>query len=130
MSVKEFRNAVEAKDLDAVLDCMADDVVLHSPVLFNPIPSKAAVRMVFTAVLDILKDFRYTDQLEGDGCATLLFEATVGNRELQGMDLMRFGTDGKIVDFTVMMRPMTALRAFSEAMAIHPSMAPVLAARA
>jgi hypothetical protein len=129
MSVKEFRNAVEAKDLEAVLGCMSDDVVLHSPVLFNPIPSKAAVRLVLTAVLDILEDFRYTDELEGEGCSALLFEANVGDRALEGMDLLRFDAAGKIVDFTVMMRPMSALRAFSEAMGAHPAMAPVLATR-
>ena len=46
----------------------------------------------------------------------LIFEARVGDRELQGVDILRFDDDGGISELTVMVRPMSGLNALAEAM--------------
>lgn len=117
VSVNEFRRAAEAKDLDAAVECMAEDIVLHSPVLFRPFEGKTAVRAVLSAALNTFEDFAYTGELSGDGTVGLLFRARVGDRELEGIDLLRLDAEGKIADFTVMIRPQSALNAFSAGMA-------------
>lgn len=127
--MEAFRKAVEAKDLDTAMDCFADEAVLHSPVLFRPFEDKESIRLVFAAVLRVLENFSYTDALSAEGQTCLVFRARVGGRELQGLDLIRLGPGGKIVDFTVMMRPLSALNAFSAAMAEQPTLVEALTRR-
>jgi hypothetical protein len=64
----------------------------------------------------VFEDFRYTDELAGDGVHALIFEARVGDRQVQGMDLIRADADGRIGEFTVMIRPASGLIALAERM--------------
>jgi hypothetical protein len=115
MSHDAFRKAVEAQNLDAMIDALADDVVFHSPITFKPFEGRAAVAMLLGVVVRTLEDFRYTDELGGDGVKALIFEARVGDRQVEGLDLLRFDGEGKIADFTVMVRPLSAAMALAEA---------------
>jgi hypothetical protein len=45
-----------------------------------------------------------------------MFEASVGDRRLQGVDILRFGSDGLIAELTVMVRPMSGMNALAQAM--------------
>jgi hypothetical protein len=110
-----FRAAIEARDHAAMIDTLAPDVVLHSPVSFKPFESKDSVAALFAVLLDVFEDFRYTDELEGPGLNALVFRTRVGNREVEGIDLIRTRADGLIVDFTVMVRPLSAAVALAEA---------------
>jgi hypothetical protein len=109
-----FRRAIEAKDLDGMVDALADDAVLHSPVTFKPFEGKAAVRKLFSILLRTFEDFHYTDELHADGLSVLVFRTRIGTREVEGMDLLRYDGAGKIADFTVMVRPMSAVIALAE----------------
>lgn len=61
------------------------------------------------------EDFRYTDELSGDGATGLLFRCRIGDRQVEGLDLIRTGTGAQIEDFTVMVRPLSAAIALAEA---------------
>ena len=115
MSHEEFRTAVEAGDLDAMVGALADDVVFHSPITFKPFEGREAVSMLLGVVFRTFEDFRYTDELDGDDVKALVFQARVGDKEIEGLDLMRFDSEGKIADFTVMVRPLSAAMALAEA---------------
>jgi hypothetical protein len=113
-----FRAAVEAEDPDALTEALADDVVFRSPAVFKPYEGKAVVSAILVqGAMKVFEDFRYTDQLEGSGVATLIFHARVGDRELNGLDLLRFDADGRVRELMVMVRPMSGLNALAEAMA-------------
>ncbi len=63
-------------------------------------------------LVEVFQDFHYTDELESeDGTRALVFNARVGDRDLQGLDLIRFDGNGQIRDLTVMVRPRSALEA-------------------
>jgi ketosteroid isomerase-like protein len=101
-----FRNAVESGDLDRIMECFAEDAVLHSPITFKPFEGREAIRLLLSILLEVFRDFHYTDELTaGDGTAALIFRTRVGERDVQGLDLIRFDGDGKIADLTVMVRP-------------------------
>jgi hypothetical protein len=107
-----FRKAVEAHDLEDMMATFAEDAVLHSPVTFKPFEGRAAIRQLLGILFEIFQDFRYTDELEAeDGTRALVFNARVGDRDLQGLDLIRFDGSGLIRDLTVMVRPRSALEA-------------------
>lgn len=115
MSHDGFRAAVEAGDLDAMVDALADDVVFHSPVTFKPFEGREAVSVLLGVVVRTFEDFRYTDELDGEGTKALIFQARVGDKQIEGLDLLRFDAAGKIADFTVMVRPLSATMALAEA---------------
>jgi hypothetical protein len=113
-----FRAAVESEDPDALTDALAEDVVFRSPVVFKPYEGKEMVAAILTqGAMRVFEDFRYTDQLEDADVATLIFSARVGDRELDGLDLLRFDADGRVRELMVMVRPMSGLNALAEAMA-------------
>lgn len=116
MSGSAFRAAVEAGDLDAATALLADDVVFRSPVVFKPYTGAATVANLLRTVYDVFEDFRYTDELGTDGAHALIFEARVGDRTLQGMDLIREDGDGRIAELTVMVRPASGLAALAQEM--------------
>lgn len=45
----------------------------------------------------------------------LLFRAAVNGRQIHGIDLLHFDDDGRIKEFTVMVRPQSAVHALGEA---------------
>jgi hypothetical protein len=111
-----FRAAVERWDLKAISELLAEDVVFHSPVTFHPYVGRENVTALLGFVADTFSNFRYTDELRVDGAEALVFRASVGDRELEGIDLLRFDEDGLIGDFTVFVRPLSALVPFAQAM--------------
>lgn len=111
----EFRRAVEARDLGGMLAVLSPDVVLHSPVTFHPFEGRDAVARLFTVLLQTFDEFLYTDELHGDGATILVFRARVGDRQVEGIDLLRVGDSGLVEDFTVMVRPASALIALGQA---------------
>jgi hypothetical protein len=118
MKSDAFRRAVEAEDPDAVTDALAEDVVFRSPAVFKPYEGKPVVAAILTqGAMHVFEDFRYTDQLENGDTATLIFEARVGDRRLNGLDLLRFDAEGNVRELMVMVRPLSGLNALSEAMA-------------
>ena len=54
-----FRAAVEARDIDAALALLAEDVVFRSPVVFAPYRGREAVAPILRAFSRVAEDFRY-----------------------------------------------------------------------
>ena len=46
----------------------------------------------------------------------LEFSARVGDKQLKGIDLIRFNEQGQIIEFEVMIRPLSGLQALGEEM--------------
>ena len=111
----DFRAAVESQNREAMIAAMAPDVIFNSPVKHKPFEGREAVAVLFGALLETFEDFRYTDEFDdADGSKALIFRARVGDRELEGIDILRFGDDGLVEDFTVMVRPLTGAMALAE----------------
>ncbi|MCW3031573.1 MAG: nuclear transport factor 2 family protein [Solirubrobacterales bacterium] len=117
-TARRYREAVERRDLDAVGELLAAEIVFHSPVTFHPFLGRDTVRRLLGEVIEVFEDFRFTDELQTDGAHALIFRAGVAGagREIEGIDLLRFDADGLIDDFTVMLRPLSALVPFAQAM--------------
>jgi hypothetical protein len=111
-----FRTAVESWDIDAIGELLAPDIAFHSPATFHPFLGRETVTQLLTLVGQTFENFRYTDELENDGAHILVFKASIDGRELEGIDLLRFNEDGLIEDFTVMLRPISGLLPFAQAM--------------
>jgi ketosteroid isomerase-like protein len=116
MASHPFRQAVEARDLDAVGALLADTVVFNSPVAHKPFKGRDVVAQVLAFAAATFEDFRYVDEVADGDSVALVFRARIGDRELQGLDFVHTGADGLIDELTVMVRPMSGLVALAEAM--------------
>jgi hypothetical protein len=113
-----FRAAVEAGDPDAVERLLHPDVVFRSPAVYKPYEGREATMTVLREVFQVFEDFRYLDEIDGGGAShALIFAARVGDKEVQGLDLLVTDEDGLIREFTVMVRPMSGLIALAQTMA-------------
>ena len=111
-----FRAAIESGDVDAAVALFADDVVFNSPVVHKPYLGREPLRAVLRAVVTVFEDFRYTASYGGDDGHVLRFATRVGDRELEGVDILR-GADGVLTELTVMVRPYSAATALRDRMA-------------
>ena len=116
MSAAAFKAAVEAGDLEAGLATLAEDITFRSPVVYKPYEGREAVSALLRFVFEVFEDFRYVDEVADGDTHMLLFETRVGDKQVQGIDLLRENADGLIGDFTVMVRPMSGMHALAEAM--------------
>lgn len=116
--MKSFREAVEARDPDAIAAALAENVVFTSPVAFRPYPGKAITAAILRGVLRVFEDFRYVRELSGeDGRAhALVFEARIGGTRVEGADFLHLDESGLVDELTVMVRPLSAAQALSAAM--------------
>jgi hypothetical protein len=104
--------------MDAAVALLADDVVFYSPVVYKPYRGRAATEIILRTVSGVFEDFRYEREIGAPDAAdhVLVFSARIGARELKGADFIHTNADGAIDEFTVMVRPMSALHALAEAM--------------
>ena len=117
--MEELRRALEAKDEGAVERLLSPAVVFRSPALFKPYAGRAATMVFLRAAMAVLEDFRYvrTYTEDDEDGYVMMFEAKVGDRVVEGVDVVTLGFDGLVTEFRVMVRPMSALTALAEAMA-------------
>jgi limonene-1,2-epoxide hydrolase len=113
-----FRAAVEARDIDAAVALLSDDVVLHSPVGFTPYNGPAAVAPILRAVSQVFEDFHYVREIGGEASAdsVLVFRARVGDLQIEGCDIIHVDAQGAINELTVMVRPLKAALVLAEKM--------------
>lgn len=117
MKSDAFRAAAESKDFSKLEELFSPEVVFRSPAVFKPYTGLDALKVLLSAVAEVFEDFRYVDQVETGDTAVLVFEARAGDRELNGVDVLRFGEDGKVREMMVMIRPLSGLNALAEQMA-------------
>jgi SnoaL-like domain len=124
-TAERFRAAIEQGDLALLDELFADDIRLYSLAVLKPIQDKKMILGLFDVLFRVFEDFRYVAQYTGlaetsaDGTEApsevLIFRGTVGGTEIHGMDQLYFGDDGRVKEFTVMVRPLSAAQALSEA---------------
>ena len=69
------------------------------------------MEQILRLVATVFENFRYTNEWRDGRTTILFFEANVGDRDLQGIDILEENEDGLIEGFTVMIRPLSGLQA-------------------
>ena len=112
-SLATWHDIVARRDMSKLAAIVHPDAVFRSPMAHAPYKSAPALTVVLGTVIQVFEDFTYHRELfTDDGLSVVLeFSARVGDRQLKGIDLIRFDDDGKIVEFEVMIRPMSGLQA-------------------
>jgi hypothetical protein len=116
--VHPFRSAIEARDLDAAVTLLSDDVVFRSPIVFKPYRGRDAVAALLAAASRVFEDFRYMREIGAPDASdhALVFQARIGDRQLEGCDFLHVDQNGSIDEMAVMVRPLSGALALADAM--------------
>jgi 2,4-dienoyl-CoA reductase (NADPH2) len=127
-SLEKWHEMVASANVGELASILHPKAVFRSPMAHTPYPSAQAVQLILGTVVKVFEDFTYHRQLaSADGHNVVLeFSAKVNGKELKGIDMIQFDEEGKIVDFEVMVRPMSGLQALGDEMGKR--LAPYLAA--
>lgn len=117
-SLAKWHAMVARRDLTDLGAVLHPEAAFRSPMAYKPYHSADAVALVLRTVMTVFEDFAYHRQaVTSDGRSVVLeFSARVGDKSLKGVDLIQFDADGLIVDFEVMIRPMSGLQALGAEM--------------
>lgn len=117
-TLARWHQMISSGDLSDLPALVHADATFRSPMAHKPYQSAQAVVLILRTVAGVFQNFRYHRELfSGDGLNVVLeFSAEVAGKELKGIDLIRFNEQGLIVDFEVMVRPMSGLVALGEEM--------------
>ena len=98
---------------------VADHAVFHSPVVHSPQEGKAKVMLYLLSAAKVLgnESFTYVREIIDGNDALLEFTSMIDGIHINGIDLIRFDDEGKIIDFKVMVRPVKAVNKLWDMMA-------------
>lgn len=117
-SLAQWHTMISKGDFTGLLEMTRPDVVFRSPAMHKPYHSAPVLHFILNTVMQVFEDFHYHREFASeDGLSVVLeFSARVGDRELKGIDMIRFDAEGKIAEFEVMIRPLSALQALAAEM--------------
>ena len=117
-SLAKWHQMIASGDLGALPAIVAPEALFRSPMAFKPYHSAEAVVLILRTVFGVFSQFVYDRELfSDDGLNVVLeFSAHVGDKQLKGIDLIRFDEQGLICEFEVMVRPFSGLQALGQAM--------------
>jgi len=120
-AAERFLSASRAHDVGAAAAELSADVVMLNPATDDPVVGQEAVANALRAVEAACDQFQHTHLLAdtSSGRASLyglVFEASVGEVKLRGIDLIEVNEQDRIVRFEVAARPIAALMALGNRM--------------
>lgn len=117
-SLDLWHRMIASNDLGDLPAIVHPDAVFRSPMANTAYAPAPALILVLSTVTQVFENFAYHRQLASDdGLDVVLeFSANVGDRKLKGIDFIRFDEQGRIVEFEVMVRPLSGLQALGAVM--------------
>jgi len=118
----KWHKIIETKDTNLLLDILDNDVTFHSPVVHTPQKGKKITYLYLSAALQVFLsgDFRYIREVTNERETFLEFEVEIDGILINGIDMISWSSEGKIIDFKVMIRPLKAINL------IHQKMSEIL----
>lgn len=117
-TIANWHRVVKTRDAAGLNALLANNVVFHSPVVHTPQVGKAATRMYLAAALGVFfnESFRYVREIVSAHDAVLEFVVEIDGISVNGVDMITWDAEGKIVDFKVMLRPLKAINLIHQKM--------------
>jgi hypothetical protein len=118
-TLDRWHEIIRSGDPSGLDDLLSAEVVFHSPVVHSPQVGKVITKMYLAAAFQLLVsgEFRYTREASGSDHAMLEFETEIDDVRINGVDILSWDTDGRLVEIKVMLRPLKAIGLVHERMA-------------
>ena len=116
--LEKWHVAVKNRDLNVLDEILAEDVVFYSPVVWKAQHGKDITKLYLSAAMFVLanEDFKYEREIVSGNRACLEFSTKVEETIINGVDIITFNDEGKIIEFKVMVRPLRAMMTLKEKM--------------
>lgn len=102
-----WHDIVKSGSPEGLDEILHDNCVFISPVVHTPQEGRALTKLYLTGAMNIFNDsFEYVKEIVTDDHAVLEFVCVIDGIQVNGVDIMTFGEDGKITEFKVMVRPL------------------------
>ena len=111
-----FVQAFTTRDFAPAAAVLAEHVVFHSPVLHEHWRTRPVVEHLGPAMVGVFDEIAFGPVTRDGPREYLPFTGRVGFAELEGVQLLDAGPDGRVAEFAILIRPLTALRAVAAAM--------------
>ena len=118
-TVSTWHELVRTRNTEGLASLLADDVVFYSPVVHTPQVGKAVTQQYLTAAFHVFfnESFRYVRELTGPHDAVLEFQVDIDGISVNGVDMIKWNDEGRIVEFKVLVRPLKAINLIHQKMA-------------
>ena len=116
--IEAWHDLVRSQDPSRLDGLLADDAVFVSPVVHAPQRGKPLTKLYLSGAFEVLfsPTFRYVREILGPEDAMLEFETEIEGIQVNGVDIIQWNEDGRIVEFKVMLRPLKAINLVHERM--------------
>jgi hypothetical protein len=105
-----WHEIVRDRDIERFDEVLAEDCVFLSPIVHSPQIGRDLTRFYLTGALNVFNEsFQYVKEVVSPRHAVLEFTCDVDGIMVNGVDIMTFDEEGKIVEFKVMVRPLKAV---------------------
>jgi hypothetical protein len=116
--VAAWHAIADARDPAGLADLLADDVVFRSPAVHTPQEGREVTTAYLSAAVVVLgPTLAYRREWYAERSAVLEFEAELDGLTVHGIDMMQWNDEGRLTEFTVMVRPVKGLDKLIELMA-------------
>ena len=114
-----WHEVVKSKSSDQLQQLVADDAVFHSPLVHTPQAGKSLTVAYLTAAMHVLANdgFHYVREVSEGPHSILEFALELEGIAVNGVDMITWNDEGKIIDFKVMIRPYKAIETVRTRMA-------------
>lgn len=118
-ALHDWHELVRTRNPQGLSALLADEVVFHSPVVHTPQVGKAITAKYLAAAFHVFfnESFRYVREIVGPQDAALEFQVEIDGIAVNGIDLIRWNEQNRIVEFKVMIRPLKAINLIHQKMA-------------
>ena len=116
--IETWHKVFKSQELEKLDEIISDNAVFTSPVVFKPMEGKKITKMyLFAAGQSFNMDkFKYIREINDGLNSVLEFETYIDDISVNGVDMIQWNDEGKIVDFKVMIRPLKAVHKVQEKM--------------
>jgi hypothetical protein len=110
---------MKSRDHAALFELLHPDVVFESPVVHSPQRGRDITFKYLVGAVKVLgrPGFVYRSEWRNDTGGVLEFETVIEGITINGVDLITFDRDGRIIHFKVMVRPLKAINLLHRLMA-------------
>lgn len=117
-AIDTWHQILDLRKPEMLNDLLDDNVVFHSPVVHTPQFGKTITLKYLTAAFYVLYNdtFKYVREIINDHDAALEFTVEIDGVFVNGIDLITWDDNDKIIDFKVMIRPLQAVNLIHQKM--------------
>ena len=116
--IQKWHEVLKNDDQGLLENLIADDAIFSSPVVFTPMEGKEITMMYLSAAGQSfnMEKFKYTKEIHDGMNSVLEFETYIDDISVNGVDIIEWNEEGKIVNFKVMIRPFKAVQKVQQKM--------------